>query len=180
MSKHTKKSMKELKRIDVSTYKSSEKMPVVLVLDNIRSLNNIGSAFRTADAFRVEKIFLCGITASPPHREIYKTALGATESVEWQYCETTMDAIKEIKEQKISVVAVEQCQKSVLLNEYSPLKGQKTAFVFGNEVDGVLEEVLENCDKVVEIPQYGTKHSLNISVSIGIVLWRVFEEIKFF
>lgn len=172
--------MKELKRIDVATYKSSEKMPVILVLDNIRSLNNIGSAFRTADAFRIEKIFLCGITAKPPHREIHKTALGATDSVEWEHYNTTKEAVEELKKQKYSVVGIEQCQESIMLNKFTPSKTQKTALIFGNEVEGISQTVVDCCDEIVEIPQYGTKHSLNISVSIGIVLWRVFEEVKFF
>jgi tRNA G18 (ribose-2'-O)-methylase SpoU len=180
MSENKKRSMDELKRIDVATFKSSEKLPVVVILDNIRSLNNVGSAFRTADAFRIEKIYLCGITAKPPHREIHKTAIGATDSVEWKYYETTISAIKELQQQNYNIVAVEQCQNSILLNRFTPSQTQKTALIFGNEVDGVSQQVLDSCDKVVEIPQYGTKHSLNISVSLGIVLWKVFEEIKFF
>jgi len=144
---------------------------MVVVLDNVRSLNNIGSAFRTSDAFRVEAVYLCGITAVPPHRDIQKTALGATESVEWKYFESTEEAVMELKSRSFRIIAVEQADKSIDLNEFKIISDQKYAFIFGNEVKGVDDEIVRLADDVVEIPQFGTKHSLNISVSIGIVLW---------
>jgi 23S rRNA (guanosine2251-2'-O)-methyltransferase len=164
-------SMEELDRLSVDDFKNTQKSPLILVLDNVRSLNNVGSAFRTGDAFRVEKIYLCGITGTPPHRDIQKTALGATESVEWEYCSTTLDAIKKIKNSGISVCSIEQVKDSVKLQEFTPDRNKKYALIFGNEVFGVEQEVLENSDVVLEIPQIGTKHSLNISVTLGIVVW---------
>ena len=164
-------SMEELDRLSVEEFKKTEKSPLVLLLDNIRSLNNVGSAFRTADAFRIEKIYLCGITGTPPHRDIQKTALGATESVEWEYCLNTLEAIENLKAKEYQICALEQVDRSVKLNEFAPEKGEKYALVFGNEVFGVEEDVLKNCDIVLEIPQLGTKHSLNISVSLGIAVW---------
>jgi tRNA G18 (ribose-2'-O)-methylase SpoU len=161
----------ELNRLDVEGYKSASKSPVIVVLDNIRSLNNIGSAFRTSDAFRVEAVYLCGITAVPPHRDIQKTALGATESVDWRYFKTTEEAVLDLKSRSYFVVAVEQADKSVELQDFIVHPDRKYAFVFGNEVKGVEEAVVRMADEVVEIPQFGTKHSLNISVSVGIVLW---------
>jgi len=161
----------ELNRMDVGGFKKAPKTPFVLVLDNIRSLNNIGSAFRTADAFRIEAVYLCGITASPPHREIQKTALGATESVVWKYFENTKDAIQELRELDYRILAIEQADQSISLVDYTMAKRQKSALVFGNEVKGVQDEIVQNVDEVLEIPQFGTKHSLNISVSVGIVLW---------
>lgn len=163
--------MEELERVSVEEYKKMDKSPIVLVLDNIRSLNNVGSAFRTGDAFGIEKIFLCGITGTPPHRDIQKTALGATESVEWEYCLNTMLAIDRLKDQGYQICALEQVDRSVMLNDFIPEKGKKYVLVFGNEVFGVEEEVLNASDKVLEIPQLGTKHSLNISVSLGIAVW---------
>lgn len=165
----------ELKRIGIEDYKQAKKTPIIIVLDNIRSLSNIGSVFRTADAFRVESIFLCGITACPPHREIQKTALGATESVSWRYFSTTQEAINFLKADSYTIFAVEQTDNSILLNDFIPI--EKSAYVFGNEVDGVDDEVLKNCDGSIEIPQEGTKHSLNVSVCAGIVMWKLFEEI---
>lgn len=164
----------ELNRLDVEGFKSAPKTPVVIVLDNLRSLNNIGSAFRTSDAFRVESVYLCGITAAPPHRDIHKTALGATESVDWKYFKTTKEAIRELKSRSFHVVAVEQADKSVDLHNFNIGSQKKVAFVFGNEVKGVEDEIVRIADDVVEIPQFGTKHSLNISVSIGIILWDYF------
>ncbi len=161
----------ELNRISVDEFKSTKKIPLVIVLDNIRSLNNIGSVFRTSDAFLIEKILLCGITACPPKNEIHKTALGATESVEWEYFEKTSDAVKKLKDNNYIIVSIEQVEKSILLNEFYPDKNKKYAFVLGNEVKGVLQEVVDLSDFCIEIPQYGTKHSLNISVSTGIVIW---------
>ena len=161
----------ELNRLEVAEFKKARKNPVVVVLDNIRSLNNIGSAFRTADAFLVEAVYLCGITASPPHRDIHKTALGATESVHWEYFETTEEAVNQLLQKQYKVIAVEQADESQELHRFGYEAGQKYAFVFGNEVKGVQDRVIQDVDAVVEIPQFGTKHSLNISVSIGIVLW---------
>lgn len=163
--------MEELERVSVEEYKKMDKSPIVLVLDNIRSLNNVGSAFRTGDAFGIEKIFLCGITGTPPHRDIQKTALGATESVEWEYFLNTMLAIDRLKGQGYQICALEQVDRSVMLNDFIPEKGKKYVLVFGNEVFGVEEEVLNASDEVLEIPQLGTKHSLNISVSLGIAVW---------
>ena len=161
----------ELGRLDAATYKKAPKNPIVLVLDNIRSLNNVGSAFRTADAFRIEAVYLCGITATPPHREIHKTALGATESVDWKYFSSTGEAVDALRLDGYRIGVVEQADESVALQEFVPLSGEKYALVFGNEVRGVEESIVQTADVVVEIPQFGTKHSLNISVSIGVVLW---------
>jgi tRNA G18 (ribose-2'-O)-methylase SpoU len=163
--------MDELNRISVNEFKEADKFPVTLILDNIRSLNNVGSAFRTADAFRIEKIYLCGITGKPPHRDIRKTALGATESVTWQYYTNTVAAIEECKAQGYHICAVEQTEGATSLEKLKVLAKKKYAFVFGNEVFGVEDEAIKQCDECLEIPQFGTKHSLNISVSIGIVLW---------
>ncbi|WMN07903.1 RNA methyltransferase [Marivirga arenosa] len=161
----------ELNRLEVEEFKETPKNPIVLVLDNIRSMNNVGSAFRTSDAFLIEKIYLCGITAKPPHREINKTALGATDSVEWEHLESTLDAIEKLKQEGYKVMSVEQAEESLSLEEFNPQKDEKYAFVFGNEVFGVEQEVVDKSDHCLEIPQFGTKHSLNISVSIGVVLW---------
>ena len=144
-----------------------------MVLDNVRSMNNIGSVFRTCDAFRVDQLFLCGITATPPHREIHKTALGATDSVSWTYFEDTKKAVTRLKDEGFYIIAVEQTDKSVHLNDYVPDKSRKIALIFGNEIDGISDEVLGSCDFYLDIPQYGTKHSINISVSAGIVLWDI-------
>ena len=164
----------ELGRLSLQDFKSSPKIPVVLVLDNIRSLNNVGSVFRTSDAFRIAGICLCGITGTPPHREIRKTALGATESVQWQYFETTMDALLYLKESGFSLLAVEQVDTSISLDDFVPETGLQYAFVFGNEIHGVGSELLEVVDGCLEIPQFGTKHSFNIAISAGIVLWHYF------
>ena len=163
--------LEELNRISVADFKESEKNPVVVVLDNIRSMNNIGSVFRTSDAFRIEKIYLCGITAVPPHREIHRTALGSEDSVSWHYFEHTTDAIQYLQTDNYEILAVEQTEGSTMLQEYFPEKNKRYAFVFGNEVDGVDEKVLNLVHKCLEIPQFGSKHSLNISVSVGILLW---------
>lgn len=173
-------SMEELQRISVEQYKEIKKSPLVLVLDNIRSLNNVGSAFRTGDAFRIEKIYLCGITGTPPHRDIQKTALGATESVEWEYCLNTMEAVSKLKQNGYELCALEQTDESVMLNEFLPDKDKKYALVFGNEVFGVEDEVLESCHTVLEIPQQGTKHSLNISVTLGIAIWDLMVKLEEF
>ncbi|MBS9523562.1 RNA methyltransferase [Litoribacter alkaliphilus] len=164
-------SMDELNRLSVEEYKQKDKTPLVLVLDNVRSLNNVGSSFRTADAFRLEKIMLCGITGTPPHREIQKTALGATESVDWEHLPSTLEAVEKLKQEGYQILAIEQVDKSQMLHEFQPEDGQKYAMVFGNEVFGVEQEVIQASDRVIEIPQLGTKHSLNISVTMGIVIW---------
>ena len=165
----------ELGRLTLEKYKESEKIPVLVVLDNIRSQNNIGSIFRTADAFRLEGIYLCGITAKPPHREIHKTALGATESVAWTYYKTTVEAVRQLKKEGYQVFSVEQAEGSLRPDRIKFRKDRKYALVFGHEVRGVGEELLEMSDGCIEIPQFGTKHSLNISVAAGIVIWEVFR-----
>jgi 23S rRNA (guanosine2251-2'-O)-methyltransferase len=164
----------ELNRITVDEFKSATKTPFIIILDNVRSLNNIGSVFRTADAFLIEAIYLCGITARPPHKDIHKTALGATDSVDWKYFETAKDAVNNLKSQGFTVIAIEQTEESRMLDEFIPQKGVKYALVFGHEVKGVDQEIVNMCDLSIEIPQYGTKHSFNISVSVGIVLWDLF------
>ncbi|WP_421891716.1 RNA methyltransferase [Marinoscillum sp.] len=161
----------ELGRMEQEEFQQSEKLHACIVLDDIRSMNNIGSAFRTSDAFRVEKIYLCGITAQPPHRDINKTALGATDTVSWEYHEKISALISQLKVDGYQIVSVEQADKSTSLMDFAPGSDQKYAFVFGNEVFGVNDKVVKNSDLVLEIPQYGTKHSLNISVSLGIVIW---------
>ncbi len=161
----------ELNRLSTKEFKTSKKMPVVLILDNIRSMNNVGSAFRTSDAFLVEEIYLAGITAKPPHRDINKTALGATDTVKWQYFATTQEAVAYAKVKGFTIAAVEQADNSTYLNKFSPDDNRKYAFVFGNEAFGVEDEIVKQADICLEIPQYGTKHSLNISVSIGVILW---------
>ncbi|MDA7803958.1 RNA methyltransferase [Crocinitomix sp.] len=168
----------ELERISVDEFKAAVKTPIIIVLDNIRSLNNIGSVFRTADAFRIEKIYLCGITAQPPHRDIHKTALGATESVDWEYVEDTTELIFRLNEAGIDTYAIEQAEDRILLNEFHPAKGKKIAIVMGNEVEGVQQEVILACNGVIEIPQIGTKHSLNISVCTGVVVWDLFSKMN--
>jgi len=164
----------ELNRITPDEFKKARKLPVVVILDNIRSLNNIGSFFRTADAFRINEIILCGITATPPHREIHKTALGATESVNWRYFESVVDAVTDLKNKGYSIIAIEQTDEKIFLNSFEPSVYDKIAFIFGNEIKGVSDEALGLTDLSIEIPQYGTKHSVNVSVSGGIVLWHTF------
>ncbi|GAB3920410.1 RNA methyltransferase [Larkinella terrae] len=164
-------SLDELNRLSVEDFKTADKYPYILILDNVRSLNNVGSVFRTADAFRAEKIYLCGITGTPPHRDITKTALGATESVDWEYRADVVGLIEELKLAGWIVAAVEQAEGSLGLQDFQPDSNKKTAFVFGNEVAGVNNTVVEKADLILEIPQYGTKHSLNIAVSAGIVCW---------
>lgn len=161
----------ELNRLEVDEFKSSKKNPIVIVLDNVRSMNNVGSAFRTGDAFLIEKVYLCGITARPPHREINKTALGATDTVEWEHVEKSLDAVTKLKSEGYKIMSVEQAEDSLSLQDFTPDANEKYAFVFGNEVYGVAQEVVDQSDSCIEIPQFGTKHSLNISVSIGVVLW---------
>lgn len=166
-----------LGRMDVAGYKAAAKTPLVIVLDNIRSHNNVGSVFRTADAFRAEGVYLCGYTDTPPHRDIHKTALGATESVDWKYFETTALAIEALKAESYKVWAIEQAEGRTMLDELDLSTGGKHAIVFGNEVNGVDDAVMELVDGVVEIPQFGTKHSLNISVSAGIVIWEFWRQL---
>jgi len=166
----------ELGRLSVDAFKKLEKIPIVVVLDNVRSLHNIGSIFRTADAFRLKGIYLCGITATPPHREIHKTALGATESVHWEYREETKGLIRELKEKDYRILAVEQTEGAVTLDQIQLRSNQKYALVFGHEIRGVKQEVVDMSDQCIEIPQYGTKHSLNVSVAAGIVIWELFRK----
>ena len=168
----------ELNRLDVQTFKEVVKNPLILVLDNIRSLNNIGSVFRTADAFLVQKVYLCGITAQPPHKDIHKTALGATESVEWEYMPNTIDAVNKLKEEGIQVLSIEQAVDAVQLQDFIIKSDTTYALIFGNEVKGVSQEVVSNSDGVIEIPQFGTKHSLNISVSAGVVIWNFWTKLN--
>lgn len=168
----------ELNRLTAEAFKTTEKTPLVVVLDNIRSCNNIGSVFRTSDALLVEKIFLCGITATPPNKEIHKTALDAEKSVDWEYLEKTEEAVKKLQQDGFKVFAVEQVENSILLPDFKPASGEKVALVFGNEVKGVQQKVVNLCDGAIEIPQFGTKHSFNVSVSAGIVLWDIFQKMK--
>lgn len=161
----------ELDRLSNGEFKSAPKVPVIVVLDNIRSLHNVGSVFRTADAFRLEAVYLCGITAQPPHREIEKTALGATDTVEWKYFEDTLKAVEALRVDGYHLTAVEQAEGSVDLRKWEPHRAVKAALILGNEVKGVQQKVIDACDNCLEIPQFGTKHSLNVSVSSGIVLW---------
>ncbi|WP_345947799.1 RNA methyltransferase [Mucilaginibacter sp. PAMB04274] len=168
----------ELNRVSVEEFKGQDKLPVAIVLDSVRSMHNVGSIFRTGDGFAVEHICLCGITGQPPHREIEKTALGATQSVDWTYHNNATEAVDELRQLGYTIVAVEQAENSVMLNEYHPEPNQKYALIFGNEVNGVSEEVMAKIDTCLEIPQFGTKHSFNIVVSAGIVLWDFFAKLK--
>jgi tRNA G18 (ribose-2'-O)-methylase SpoU len=167
----------ELDRLEISEFKKAEKSPIIIILENIRSLNNIGSVFRTSDAFLIEKIYLCGITAKPPHNDIRKTALGSTETVAWEHAENTLDIVKKLKSENVTICAIEQAENATMLNDFQPQPNTKYAFVFGNEVKGVAQNVVNASDVVIEIPQYGTKHSLNISVSCGVVVWDVFSKL---
>jgi tRNA G18 (ribose-2'-O)-methylase SpoU len=166
----------ELNRLTVDQFKASKKIPVTVVLDNVRSQHNIGSVFRTVDAFRLEKILLCGITATPPHREIHKTALGATESVSWEYHKSTLDAISELRKKQYRIISVEQTENAITLQQFRLVQGNAYALVFGHEIKGVDQSIVDLSDACLEIPQYGTKHSLNIAVAAGIVLWEVFKQ----
>ncbi len=161
----------ELNRVTEEEFKSQKKFPITIVLDEIRSLTNVGSFFRTSDAFNVDKIYLCGITAKPPHREIQKTALGATETIEWEHRETTMEVVEELKAKGIVICSIEQTEETTLLQDVKNLPNEHYALVFGNEVNGVNQDVIDASDHIIEIPQYGTKHSLNVSVCAGIVMW---------
>ncbi|MDP1623878.1 MAG: RNA methyltransferase [Bacteroidales bacterium] len=172
--------MPELKRLTIEEFKAAEKLPVVVILDNIRSQNNIGSVFRTADAFRLESVYLCGITATPPHREIHKTALGATDSVNWVYVPTTLAAVLALRSSGYTILAVEQTEGSTSLENFHLPEGKKFAVIFGNEVNGIDDEALPYVQECIEIPQYGTKHSINVSVAVGIVIWDLFGKLNNF
>lgn len=166
----------ELERKNIQEFKEAQKTPLIIILDDIRSLHNIGSVFRTSDAFLVEKIYLCGITAIPPNKEMHKTALGATETVNWEYAASVLDVIKKLKSEKVAVFAVEQTENAIMLNDFEVKTNQKYALIFGNEVKGVQQEAIDSCDGVIEIPQLGSKHSLNIAVSAGILIWDFFKK----
>ena len=168
----------ELNRISAEEFKAADKLPLVVVLDHVSRLYNVGSVFRSSDAFRVQAVYLCGITATPPQVEIHKTALGAEDSVDWKYFERTQDAVNELKSQGYSVQAVEQVEGSVMLQSFRPEEGKKYAIVLGNEVKGVQQEVVDLCDGCIEIPQFGTKHSLNVSVTAGILIWEMARKMK--
>ncbi|MGV8880159.1 MAG: RNA methyltransferase [Sphingobacteriaceae bacterium] len=168
--------LEELGRTSVAAFKQQEKLPVTVILDSVRSMHNVGSIFRTADGFAVEQVILCGITGRPPHREIEKTALGATHSIKWQYFAEAVDALTALRADGYQIIAIEQAEQSIMLHEFMPLEGQKYALIFGNEVNGVSDEVMQIIDECIEIPQFGTKHSFNIVVSAGIVLWDFFAK----
>jgi 23S rRNA (guanosine2251-2'-O)-methyltransferase len=168
----------ELERLNIDDFKKAEKIPVVVVLDNVRSCHNVGSVFRTSDALLVEKIYLCGITATPPDKEIRKTALGAENTVDWAYFASTLDAVEQLRSKGYNIIAVEQVENSISINNFFPKQNEKIALIFGNEVKGVQQEVVNKCDKTIEIPQFGTKHSFNVSVSAGIVLWDLFNKVR--
>lgn len=163
----------EMNRLSVDEFKQSKKNPLIVILDNVRSMYNVGSVFRTADAFRIEALYLCGITSCPPHPEIHKTALGAEDAVDWVYCKNAVEAVKSLQQQGYEVLAIEQVEGSTLLQDFVPEDGKKYAIVLGNEVKGVGQEVVDCCDGCLEIPQFGTKHSLNVSTTAGIVMWEL-------
>lgn len=168
----------ELLRKSPEEFKEAKKTPLVLILDNVRSLNNVGAVFRTADSFLLESVYLCGITGTPPHKDIQKTALGATDTVEWKYYKQTIDAVSELKQKNYRVYAIEQAENSIMLNKFTALNNQKIAFVLGNEINGVEQVVIDCCDGVLEIPQSGFKHSLNIAVAAGIVSWEMYKQLN--
>ena len=168
----------ELNRLDIEEFKKASKIPVVVILDNVRSMNNIGSVFRTADAFLIEAIFLCGITAIPPHKDIHKTALGATESVDWRYFEQTQEAVNFLRAKGYQILGIEQTEESIMLQDFMPESGMKYGIIFGHEVRGVQQSIIDTCDQSLEIPQFGTKHSLNISVCAGVVLWELVRKLR--
>lgn len=169
----------ELDRKSIDEFKASDKTPIIIVLDNVRSLNNIGSVFRTSDALLIEAVYLCGITATPPHRELHKTALGAEDSVQWEYFKNTEDAVAKLKENGFDIYSVEQAENSVSLENFETNASKKYALIFGNEVKGVQQKIVDASDGCIEIPQFGTKHSFNISVSCGIVLWDLFSKMNY-
>ncbi|MCC7050343.1 MAG: RNA methyltransferase [Bacteroidia bacterium] len=166
----------ELNRLSFFDFKNIEKFPIIIILDNVRSALNVGSVFRTADAFAIDEIYLCGITACPPNKEIHKSALGSTDSVNWKHYTTTEGCILQLKQKGYTIYAVEQAEKKTYLNDWKISANQKIALIFGNEVDGVEQTIIDQCHKVIEIPQYGTKHSLNVAVSAGVVLWEVVKQ----
>jgi 23S rRNA (guanosine2251-2'-O)-methyltransferase len=168
----------ELDRLSVDDFKLITKTPLIIILDNIRSLNNIGSVFRTSDAFLIKKIYLCGITATPPHKDIQKTALGSTETVDWEYIANTLELVEKLKAENVKICAIEQAENATMLDTFTPKQNTTYALVFGNEVKGVSQNVVSTSDVVIEIPQFGTKHSLNISVSCGVVVWDLFSKLK--
>ena len=168
----------ELNRLSVEGFKAAKKSPLIVVLDNVRSLNNVGSIFRSADAFRIQHIYLCGITATPPHKEIQKTALGSTEAVDWSYAKDTLAVVEKLQSVNVKVMAIEQAENATVLQDFYPNNQSIYALVFGHEVKGVNQEVVNQCDGVIEIPQFGTKHSLNIAVSGGVVLWDLFSKMN--
>ena len=168
----------EMNRLTVDEFKAADKLPLIVVLDDVRSMYNVGSVLRSCDAFRVEEVLLCGITACPPHPEIHKTALGAEDSVSWRHYESAMEAVAELKSRGVRVMAVEQCEGSTMLNDFTPEEGRRYAAVLGNEVKGERQDVVDACDGCLEIPQFGTKHSLNVSVTAGIVVWKFCEKVK--
>ena len=169
----------ELNRISVSEFKNASKSPIIIILDNIRSAHNVGSIFRTCDAFLISEIILCGITATPPNNEIRKTALGSTESVDWRYFDNIEEAVLSLKKEGFQIISIEQADKSLKLEKFRPKKNEKYAFIFGNEIKGIDQKIIDISDDIIEIPQFGTKHSLNVSVSAGIVIWDVFSKISF-
>ena len=168
----------ELNRLSVEGFKAAKKSPLIVILDNVRSLNNVGSIFRSADAFRIQHIYLCGITATPPHKDIQKTALGSTEAVDWSYAKDTLAVVEKLQSVNVKVMAIEQAENATVLQDFYPNNQSIYALVFGHEVKGVNQEVVNQCDGVIEIPQYGTKHSLNIAVSGGVVLWDLFSKMN--
>lgn len=176
--KYRKLNNSELPRLSEEAFKEAPKTPIILVLDNVRSLHNIGSVFRTADAFLIEKIYLCGITACPPHKDIHKTALGATETVAWEYVSETQELVEQLKRENTHIISIEQAEQAVLLPDFFPEREKKHALIFGNEVKGVSQAVVSASDQVIEIPQLGTKHSLNIAVSVGVVVWDLFTKLR--
>lgn len=175
---HRKLKNSELDRKSLEDFKEASKIPISIILDNVRSANNIGSVFRTADAFLLKKIYLCGVCATPPDKNIRKTALGATESVEWEYFENTLEAVQQLKHKGVKILSIEQTEESTMLNDFCTQADEEYALVFGNEIKGVQQEVIDQSDEVIEIPQLGTKHSLNIAVSAGVVCWDLFAKIQ--
>lgn len=175
---HRKLKITELNRISAEEFKKADKLPLVVILDNVRSLHNIGSVFRTSDAFRVECIYLCGITATPPHPEMHKTALGAEFTVDWKYVNNAVEAVDNLRQEGYVVFSIEQAENSIMLENIQLEQGKRYAVVLGNEVKGVQQEVIDHSDGCIEIPQYGTKHSLNVSVTAGIVIWDLFKQLK--
>jgi tRNA G18 (ribose-2'-O)-methylase SpoU len=166
-----------IERLSVDDFRQAKKIPVIIILDNVRSQSNIGSVFRTSDAFRIEALFLCGISATPPSREIHKTALGSTDSVKWEYFESTMEAVATLKKREYNIIGIEQAEQGKLIQNFTPVPNKKYGLILGNEVHGIDDAVMESCELCLEIPQSGTKHSLNVSVAAGIVLWEFYKQL---